>query len=332
MEKVLITGATGFLGRHCLPALLARAGEVHAAARSTAALADTGVSAHSVDLLDHEQVSALLSAVRPTHLLHLAWIATPGVYWTSPENTRWAAVGEHLMRVFAAHGGRRAVFAGSCAEYNWNFGPCHETRTPLKPASNYGASKNSLRLRVEAIARETGLSAAWGRVFFLYGPHEHPERLVASVIRSLLNGIPARCSSGAQERDFLHVQDAADAFVALLASAVEGPVNIGSGEAAAIRDVVTQLAKRLGRPELLRLGALPPNPTDPPCVVADVTRLHEEVGWTPRFNLAEGLADTVSWWETNLAQPETPARASSLGGAAGSARSPIRGGGRPAIA
>jgi nucleoside-diphosphate-sugar epimerase/SAM-dependent methyltransferase len=326
MDKVLITGATGFLGGHCLAPLVARAGEIHALARTSVALTNAGIHAHSVDLLDLEQVSVLMSEIRPTHLLHLAWIATPGIYWTSPENTRWAAAGEHLMHAFAAHGGRRAVFAGSCAEYDWNAGRCHETTTPLRPASSYGASKNRLRLRVEAIARETGLSAAWGRMFFLYGPHEHPERLVASVIRSLLNGVPARCSSGAQERDFLHVQDAADAFVALLASAVEGPVNIASGQAVAIRDVVTNIAAQLGRPDLLRLGALPANPTDPPCVVADVTRLHEEVGWTPRFNLAEGLADTVSWWEKKLTQPKAPAKASARASASGSPRCPICGG------
>src|SRR5262245_25682090 len=131
MEKVLITGATGFLGRHCLAPLLARSAEVHAAARSAAARPDSRVHAHSIDLLDNDQVSAMLAEIRPTQLLHLAWITTPGVYWTSPENPRWVAAGENLMRVFAANGGRRAVFAGSCAEYDWNCGPCRETTTPL---------------------------------------------------------------------------------------------------------------------------------------------------------------------------------------------------------
>ena len=296
MEKVLITGATGFLGRHCLAPLLARAAEVHSATRSAATRPDSRFHAHSVDLLDNDQVSAMLAEIRPTHLLHLAWITTPGAYWASPENARWVAAGEHLMRTFAANGGRRAVFAGSCAEYDWNCGPCRETTTPLRPTSIYGESKNNLRLRVEAIVRETGISAAWGRMFFLYGPHEHPQRLVASVIRSLLNGLPARCSAGTQQRDFLHVQDAADAFVALLASAVEGSVNIASGQAVAIRELATILAAQLGRPDLLRLGELPTNPADPPCVVANVRRLKDEVAWTPRFGLEAGLTDTIAWW------------------------------------
>ena len=102
------------------------------------------------------------------------------------------------------------MLAGSCAEYDWSAGRCEETTTLLRSASIYGANKNKLRARVEAIARETGLSVAWGRMFFLYGPHEHPQRLVASVIRSLLARLPARCSSGIQQRDFLHVQDARD--------------------------------------------------------------------------------------------------------------------------
>ncbi len=57
--------------------------------------------------------------VQPTHLLHFAWIATPGVYWDSAENFRWVSAGERLLRSFRAHGGRRVVMAGSCAEYDW---------------------------------------------------------------------------------------------------------------------------------------------------------------------------------------------------------------------
>src|SRR5437899_48727 len=109
MDKVLITGATGFLGRHCLAPLLACADAVHAAARSVAMLTEAGVRGHALDVLDAAQVSAFLAEVRPTHLLHLAWVTTPGAYWTSLENMRWVDASEHLVRAFAAHGGRRAV-------------------------------------------------------------------------------------------------------------------------------------------------------------------------------------------------------------------------------
>jgi nucleoside-diphosphate-sugar epimerase len=84
-----------------------------------------------------------------------------------------------------------------------------------------------------------GRSSAWGRIFFLYGPHEHPDRLVASVIRSILAGQPARTSHGRQIRDYLYADDVADAFVAVLdrgAQGVSGPYDIGTGVGTTIAD------------------------------------------------------------------------------------------------
>src|SRR5439155_6654344 len=134
-------------------------------------------------------VRALLAAVRPTHLLHLAWIATPGVYWTSPENHRWVEASLHLLRCFAAGGGRRAVLTGTCAEYDWSAaGVCHETQTPLRPTTVYGVCKDELRRRAEEVCRAAGVSLAWARLFFLYGPGEHPARLFPGVVQALRAG------------------------------------------------------------------------------------------------------------------------------------------------
>jgi nucleoside-diphosphate-sugar epimerase len=293
MQRVLITGATGFIGRPCLASLRERAEEVHAVARNANDL-PPGVATHCVDLLDPSQTAALMAEVKPTHLLHLAWITTPKVYWTSPENLRWVEASLALLRAFADNGGRRVVMAGSCAEYDWSGGHCDE-KTPLQPATLYGACKNAMRSILDAFARQVGISAAWGRVFFLYGPHEHPGRLVFSVIRQLLAGQPAPCSPGLQQRDFLHVADVAAAFVSLLASEVTGAVNIASGQTVAVRDVVKKIAEEIGRPDLLRLGALPTAEGEPLVLSASVQRLQKEVGWVPRFSLEEGLAQTIAW-------------------------------------
>lgn len=302
MKRVLITGASGFVGRQCVSPLLAKGFEVHAVSRKGPA-ADTPseVRWHALDLTDADRVSELLARVRPTHLLHLAWYAEPGKYWTSAENLRWVSASLGLFEGFAAAGGRRAVGAGTCAEYDWHAaGLCKEFETPLAPATLYGACKHALRVVLEAYARQAGLSAAWGRVFFLHGPHEHPDRLVASVARALLRGEPALCTHGRQVRDLLHVEDVAAAFVALLDSNVEGAVNVGSGEPVALAEVVRLVGEKAGRPELIRMGARPAPEGEPPLLAADVTRLRDEVGWRPRFNLEAGLERTVEWWRNNL--------------------------------
>ena len=238
MKRVLLTGATGLIGRHCLPTLLAQGYEVHTVSTRAASTHLPGVHAHQADLLDPSQLATLLASVQPSHLLHLAWYTQPGAYWTSLENIRWVQASLGLLQAFAAHGGRRVVMAGSCAEYDWSYGYCTEHITPLQPATVYGKAKHALQLLEDAFAKQAQISAAWGRLFFLYGPHEYPDRLVAAVTRALLQGQPARCSHGNQIRDFLYVQDAADAFVALLTSDVRGAVNIGSGTPIALKQII----------------------------------------------------------------------------------------------
>ena len=299
MKRVLVTSATGFVGRHTLPALLARGYEVHAVARHAPGnVAADGVRWHAADLLDEAQGARLIAEIAPTDLLHLGWYTEPGKYWAATENLAWVRASLGLLEAFARRGGRRVVLAGTCAEYDWTGdGLCDEARTPLRPATLYGTCKDALRQMVEAYARQAGLSAAWGRIFFLYGPHEYPQRLVAAVIRGLLRRERVPLSHGTQVRDFLYVQDVAEAFAALLESEVTGAVNIASGAGVSLREIVNRIAAELDGHDLVAFGALPAAPAgEPPRLVAAVERLRVEVGWRPRFALDEGLARTIAWW------------------------------------
>jgi nucleoside-diphosphate-sugar epimerase len=265
-----------------------------------------GVRWHCVDLLRADEVSGLMAQVAPTHLLHLAWFVKPGVYWSSPVNLAWLGASLEIVRSFVESGGRRAVLVGSCAEYDWLSGRCHELSTPTRPQSLYGICKDALRQVASAYAREVGLSIGWGRLFFLYGPHEHPSRLIPSVIEGLLAGRVVECTAGAQYRDFLHVEDAAEALVALLASVVEGPVNIATGHAVTVGEVVGRIASEIGRVDLIRFGVKTRAEDDPPLLVADTSRLNREVGFVPRLDLAAGLCRTIDWWRER--RGSTPAR------------------------
>ncbi len=302
MKKVLLTGASGFIGRHCVRALSEKGYAVHTvSSRQTDSGEARGAVCHQADLLDRAQAFRLMETVQPTHLLHLAWYAVPGKYWTSTENFRWVQSSLDLFQAFAHNGGQRIVAAGTCAEYEWGLdAPCSENETPLKPATLYGACKHALRIMLEAYAAQEGLSVAWGRIFFLYGPRENPGRFVASVIRSLLLNEAARCSHGRQMRDLLHVADVADAFVALLDTNVRGAVNIASGRPVTLRDVAHEIGRKLNRRELIELGAVAPPANEPLSLLADVRRLSEQVGWKPSRDLSDGLDETIAWWRRHL--------------------------------
>ncbi|MBB3286309.1 nucleoside-diphosphate-sugar epimerase [Rhizobium sp. BK347] len=202
-----------------------------------------------------------------------------------------------LMRAFHLSGGERFVAAGTCAEYDWTTLPDYvDEDARREPATLYGVAKENTRRLIEGYSRETGFSFAWGVLFLSFGSHERAERLVPSIIRNLLVGRVAETTAGMQIRDFLDSRDVAAAFSALVDCSVNGSVNIASGEARALRDVIERLGTLTGRPDLLELGALSTRPNEPQRLVADVTRLHQEVGFVPRISLDQGLQDAISWW------------------------------------
>jgi nucleoside-diphosphate-sugar epimerase len=299
--RVLLTGASGFIGGYALEALIHQGHEVCAVSRSPGS-AREGVTWHECDLLSPGAGERLVEEAQASHLLHLAWYVQPGSFWAAAENERWIDASLRLLRAFGEGGGRRAVMAGTCAEYAWgDEQPLREQDNPdgpataLEPTTLYGACKHATHVVAKELVAQLGVSLAWGRIFFLYGPGEDSARLVCQVARSLLAGEQVSTTDGEQQRDFMHVRDVASAFVKLLGGDVSGPVNIASGQAAPIREIVTLIAEQAGGLERVRFGALERRAGEPERIVADVERLRDTVGFTPRTDLREGLAETVAW-------------------------------------
>lgn len=297
MKKLLFTGARGFIGRRCLPLLHARGFEVHAVSSRV----NSGPSAvwHRCDLLDPQAADALVARVKPTHLLHLAWISDPKEFWHSPRNEDWVRCSERLLLRFYALGGKRAVAAGSCAEYAETSELCREDVTPLAPASPYGRAKAALGAAIGPAAH--GGSWAWMRFFHPYGPGELAARFLPAVIDGLARRAPVACTHGRQERDFVYVDDVAEACAALLDSEASGFFNVGTGQGRSLREAAEEIVAQLGGAEMLRFGERPPPAYDPLRVVADIARIRTATGWQPRVSFAEGVRRSIEWRAANTA-------------------------------
>jgi nucleoside-diphosphate-sugar epimerase len=294
MMRVLITGPSGFIGTHCLLRLLAEDCEIHAVNRAGAGEYSNRVTWHGADLRDAAQAAALVVKIRPTHLLHCAWVATPRVYVHSPENADWLQSGIALAFAFGAHGGVRFVGVGSSAEYDPGDTLCVEDQTPIRPATIYGKCKAACWLAIQAAAQQHGFSAAWGRLFLPYGPGDPPQRLVPTMLAALRAGKPVPTTHGMQQRDFIYAPDAGDLLVRLLLSAESGAFNVGTGRATTIRSVIEYLASRCGKPGLPQFGAIAPARGEPPFLVADMMKVRDRLSWSAPTDVRYGLDEILS--------------------------------------
>lgn len=299
-RRVVITGATGFLGRHALKPVVDLGFEPHllvrdmAAGQASLALAGSSEHVHAVDLLDASAVDDVVRTVRPWGALHFAWHGDPVTRWTSTENTRWKDATLDLARSLSASGAKRLVVCGSCAEYDWSRETLSESETPLAPSTPYGAAKAAAFLALSEAQEKLNLSIAWGRVFFCYGPGEPAGRLISDLMAKLAQDQPAEFTDGLQTRDYMHAGDIGDAFGRLLASDINGAVNVASGQGVEVRHLIDTAARLMGKRGLVRLGAVPRRPGDPERLVGQRGRLYSELGFQPRFDVESGLADTLA--------------------------------------
>jgi nucleoside-diphosphate-sugar epimerase len=283
----LVTGASGFIGRPLIAALKGHGVEVIGASR-TAPTGDLGaVDWIETDLLVDDPVR-LVSTARADTLIHLAWIATPGVYPHSPANAHWLAGSIALAKAFLAAGGKRIVAVGSCLEYDVD---------QTGPRTLYAAAKHAchvgLRREVAAIPSAT---FAWARVFFLLGALDHPDRFAPSLARNLVAGAPARMSSGMVERDFIDVRDCAQALCALSQCRASGAFDIATGRGWRLRDLAEVLGRASGRPDLLSIDASLDRPDEPARLIGDPSALGRSTRFTPAYSTEQSVTDILDYW------------------------------------
>lgn len=298
MKRVLVTGATGFVGRHTIPYLINRGYEVHALSRSDDKV--VGVYSHKCDLFNERLLVDVMQEVKPSHLLHLAWYVEHGKFYEAAENLLWVEASLRLIRIFSEYGGKRVVVTGTCAEYDWSYELLSENETPVKPVSKYALAKYHLMQLLTQFSENLQVSLAWCRIFFLYGPFEFPGRLIPYIINQLLNNREVTLKNDTSSRDFLHIEDAAHAIVATLDSEFEGPVNIASGNAHRIGDIANEISTYLTGKLISPYASKTNSDYKSDSFKGDTNILTQTIGFSPHYDLPAGLKNTVDWWNSRL--------------------------------
>jgi nucleoside-diphosphate-sugar epimerase len=302
--KVLITGASGFVGSHVARLLVAEGCEVYALVRESSnrwRIRDILPSMYlrQSDLVAFENVNTYLQEIKPELCIHLAWYAVPGKYLNSQENLDSIQASINLLSQLAELGCKRFVGIGTCFEYDLSLGYLSESSL-TKPITLYAATKVALSTILQQFAQITEMEIAWIRLFYQYGPMEDERRLIPGIISSLLRDEVVKTTKGEQIRDFLHIEDVASAIWAVAKSNVSGVVNVGSGQPVTVGQIALELGNLLGKPDLIHLGALPYRPNDPMFICANNELLRKKTDWTPKYNLTTGLKNTIEWYKDHL--------------------------------
>jgi nucleoside-diphosphate-sugar epimerase len=292
--KILLTGAGGFIGSafgrlalnrgHDLAGLLIPTERIPASlptAKNPVWLRGFLAEAPWPEIADF----------RPEVCVHTAWVTTPGIYLESAENERFRDDSLHFARRLGELGTRHFVGLGTCIEYQITDQPLSEERTPLAPTTLYARCKNELRLGLEAQAETDGSVICWGRVFYPYGPGEHPSRLCSSIIEKLGRGEKIVLKTPDSAKDYIYIEDLASALLTVVESGLAGAINLGTGIGISVREIAARLGSLLGRPDLVSTaGQTEPDPF--PFVVADAARLRS-LRWRPTWDIEQGLKQII---------------------------------------
>lgn len=311
-RRVLVTGASGFIGSHLTRRLVAEGAEVHALTSTVSSVYPTrlldlrdSISLHEASLTDRGALDQVAALVRPEHVLHLGAYTHVGKSWQRVDECIQANVQGtvNLLMALERHGYERFVNTGTSEIYGDVDVPFREDG-PVHPISPYSVSKQSAEQYCRLFAEARGLPIVRVRPFNAYGPAQSPDRVIPEIIARGLQGRPLKMTAGRQTREFNYVDDLVDGFVLLLTTpGIEGQLfNLGCGEEISMRDLATKVLAQLGDPVEAEFGALPERPTEILRMYSDSTRARSVLGWRPQTSLDDGLSRTISWFRGELSR------------------------------
>ena len=313
--RVLVTGATGFIGSRLAERLVAEGAEVTLAVEPRVSKANVAsildeVRVYEVDLRDGQMVRRLVRECRPSKVYHLAAVGV-----TEPGIDPRLAVQVNVIGTLNLLEALREtdcdcfINTGTCYEYGHNtppppvppsFGGLGGQREDqmVDPINAYAASKSAAWLFCNMYHRTLGYPIVTLRPFTAYGPRQSERALIPQTILSALRGEDFAMTGGEQTRDFTYVDDVVDGYIraSLSEKAIGQTINLGTGEEHAIKDVVLKVLELMGHPVRPLIGALPYRPREIWRLYTDSSKARELLGWKPQVSLEAGLRKTIEWY------------------------------------
>jgi nucleoside-diphosphate-sugar epimerase len=270
-KRILITGASGFVGRQVLKYLTTEDVLVTLVVREGKELLFTNNPVVESIILTKDlfaETDEWWANVlnRIDTIIHLAWFVQPGKYLDAPQNIDCLIGTLNLAKGATRAGVRRFIGVGTCFEYDLSKGAL-TVETRLKPLTPYATAKAALYIALSSWLTEHSIEFSWCRLFYLYGEGEHEHRLAPYVHKQIQNGDIVELTSGKQIRDYLDVSEAGARIAEIALGIQTGPINICSGNPISVREFVENIADGYGAKHLLKFDAIPDRENDPPFVV-----------------------------------------------------------------
>lgn len=307
--KVLITGASGFVGANLTRKLLREGYEVHIFSQPLSnnwRLTDIlpKLNVYTVDLLQEKRLKELVRQINPEAIFHLAAVGVfGGILPSEKKLIKTNVLGTvNLINACNEVDYKCFVNTGSSSEYGPKHKPMKETDI-CEPMSAYAISKLTSTLYGSFIAKIQNRPIVALRLFSPFGPFDSPERLIPSVIIKALRNENILLSNPRGVRDFIFIEDVVKVYLKLINQAVKlkGEIfNVGSGEETSVSKVVNIIYQLTKSKSKLKWGEIPPRPWDITHWQSDTKKIQRFLNWKPRYTIKKGIKKTIQWYKNNL--------------------------------
>jgi UDP-glucose 4-epimerase len=297
-QRVVVTGAAGFIGMHLLRALQASGADIVAIATANShieRLDSLSFSFERIIVDDLSHIGNVIRAAKPDYIIHLgAYVSTERSLQAIEKTLQQNLLPTISLLTAAAEANvTRVVLLGSCEEYSQNSSP-FDTAMASDPSSPYGASKAAATVYARMFTNSFQLPTVVLRPSVVYGPGQSERMLISQVMKAISEDRPIAVTGGKQTRDFIYVKDVVDAIaLSLTTPNIEGRLwNIGSGEVVTVRDCLERIERITGRTGLIQYGLRPYTEAEIFDYRLKVRETYAAFNWKPATTLDDGLRNT----------------------------------------